>query len=177
MLRSEHEDEEVGGGGSGIDLVSGGGSDVPIEFVVTSGEEKMLGGDKSTGGCVEYVGRLRVTVVGDWGNVDRLSVVTFHDIGMNAQTCFGQFFECCTDEGIGQYTDSVQFYIDAPGHEEDAPTIATNDPWYSLHDLAEELHRVVIRFRIGRFIGFVRGRLEETVTSHRRNTDKDTKPR
>mmetsp|Transcript_4860 Transcript_4860/g.14662 ORF Transcript_4860/g.14662 Transcript_4860/m.14662 type:complete len:326 (+) Transcript_4860:113-1090(+) len=130
--------------------------DSAFDFVVSTetNTSGVLGGAvDSKEGFVEFVGRVRVTVVGKYEDKSRLAVIALHDIGSNASTCFGSFFEFCQDLDYHAFIGSVQYFIDVPGHEENAATLPSSDPWYSLEDLAEEIDKVVHRFQLKGFLG------------------------
>jgi len=124
-----------------------------LELEIDSGATDVLVGESSTRRVVEYVGRLRVTVVGVPEGRNRQAVVALHDICTNAVTCFGQFVDFCQSKNVKSFVGSVQYYVDAPGHEESAPTMPEGENWYSLEDIADELHKVVERFQLKRILG------------------------
>eukprot|EP00188_Purpureofilum_apyrenoidigerum_P002094 Plantae.Rhodophyta-Purpureofilum_apyrenoidigerum.ctg22480.p1 GENE.Plantae.Rhodophyta-Purpureofilum_apyrenoidigerum.ctg22480~~Plantae.Rhodophyta-Purpureofilum_apyrenoidigerum.ctg22480.p1 ORF type:complete len:324 (+),score=49.51 Plantae.Rhodophyta-Purpureofilum_apyrenoidigerum.ctg22480:101-1072(+) len=144
MLRSDKDSPGNSRRDSGFDFV--------VSSETNTGE--VLGGAASSKkGFVEFVGRVRVTVIGEYEDRDRLAVIALHDIGSNASTCFGSFFEHCRDLDVHAFTGSVQYFVDVAGHEENAATLPSTDPWYSLEDLVEEIDKVVHRFQLKRFLG------------------------
>lgn len=83
-------------------------------------------------------------------------VITVHDVGMNAPSCFGSFFAFCrTAEAKCPELDSAaaHYHLTAPGHEPDAPTLPSSDA-IDIDTLVRAAGEVIDRFELPRAIGF-----------------------
>jgi pimeloyl-ACP methyl ester carboxylesterase len=84
-----------------------------------------------------------------------IPVVTFHDIGLSASTCFAAFFsyahagKACPEI----YAASAHYHITAPGHAPDAPALPASTPFKSFQDLARCVNEVLVHFDVRRAIG------------------------
>lgn len=84
-----------------------------------------------------------------------IPIITFHDIGMNAATCFRPFFTFCRMSGSCPELDAAyaHFHITAPGHTHDAPTLPSSTS-VAIPDLVKGVEKVIERFGVTRAIGF-----------------------
>lgn len=83
-------------------------------------------------------------------------IITVHDAGMNAASCFGSFFAFCrTPEAGCPELDAAaaHYHITAPGHEPDAPTLRPDEP-LSVDTLVRNVLTVVDRYNLSRVTGF-----------------------
>lgn len=83
-------------------------------------------------------------------------IITLHDVGMNASSCFGSFFAFCrTTAGKCPELDSAaaHYHLTAPGHEPDAPTLPSTEP-IDIGTLERAVEEVIERFELTRVIGF-----------------------
>lgn len=84
------------------------------------------------------------------------AIITVHDVGMNAPSCFGPFFSFCrTTTAKCPELDSAaaHYHLTAPGHEPDAPTLPSSEP-IDIDTLVRAVEEVIERFELTRVIGF-----------------------
>ncbi|KAI6179453.1 hypothetical protein M3Y98_00612200 [Aphelenchoides besseyi] len=94
-------------------------------------------------------GRVKVSIYGDRS---KEAIVTFHDIGLDADNNFQNFFQFGT---VVEITEKFCVYnINAPGQEMDASPLGENYSYPSMDGLAQIVDTVVRHFRLTSFIGF-----------------------
>lgn len=82
-------------------------------------------------------------------------VLTLHDVGMNAGSCFGPFFSYCRmppSKCPELHAASAHYHLTAPGHEPDAPVLPSSDA-LDLPALVSAIEQVVERFELTRVVG------------------------
>eukprot|EP00941_MAST-03F_sp_MAST-3F-sp1_P000492 g492.t1 len=97
-------------------------------------------------------GSVNVTIIGDPKTASR-RFLTFHDIGMNSRSCFGNFVQVAAgDERFS--SGGICFYlVDAPGHERDASPHNKTYQYPDIPQLASLLLAVCKSLKTGRIIG------------------------
>jgi len=94
-------------------------------------------------------GLVKVTVYGDR---KKHPIVTFHDIGMDADNNFQNFFQFGT---VAEFADKFCVYnINAPGQEMDAKPFSENYVFPSMESMPSIIQSVVAHFGFKTFIGF-----------------------
>jgi protein NDRG1 len=85
-----------------------------------------------------------------------LPLLTFHDVGLTAATCFASFFSYAHRGGSCPelYHATGHYHVTAPGHILGAPDLAAGNAHTSFEALAEQVIAVVEHFRLKRVIGF-----------------------
>jgi len=96
-------------------------------------------------------GPMRVTIEGDIKNEH--IILTYHDVGMNHETCFRRFFNCAR-RSEDFYKKFTVVYIDAPGQQLEAPEISADIDHLDMEVLATQIDQVLERLEIKSFIGF-----------------------
>eukprot|EP00183_Erythrolobus_madagascarensis_P002629 CAMPEP_0185849216 /NCGR_PEP_ID=MMETSP1354-20130828/3788_1 /TAXON_ID=708628 /ORGANISM="Erythrolobus madagascarensis, Strain CCMP3276" /LENGTH=335 /DNA_ID=CAMNT_0028549699 /DNA_START=200 /DNA_END=1207 /DNA_ORIENTATION=- len=94
----------------------------------------------------EEIAGLHVTIVGDR---NKPALITFHDIGMNALSCFRKFLAYCAfdhPQECPQLFHTCQYHIEASGHHQLAQQIAKDSAWPTLDQIAEKVNEVVTHF-------------------------------
>uniref|UniRef100_A0A914WLJ7 Protein NDRG3 n=1 Tax=Plectus sambesii TaxID=2011161 RepID=A0A914WLJ7_9BILA len=90
-------------------------------------------------------------IVGISGDRKKRALITFHDLGLNANSCFQSFFQFSE---MSSLSDKFCIYhINAPGQEDDAEPLPENFVFPTMDALAEAVESVVEHFGIKAFIG------------------------
>jgi pimeloyl-ACP methyl ester carboxylesterase len=108
------------------------------------------------------VGDLTVTVVApESGSAAAakargIPLVSFHDLGLSASTCFAAFFTYAHAGGACPevYAASAHYHVTAPGCAPDAPSLPAERPFQSLVDLGAAVNEALAEFGVRRAIGF-----------------------
>ncbi|CAJ0567625.1 unnamed protein product, partial [Mesorhabditis spiculigera] len=94
-------------------------------------------------------GKVKVTIYGDRA---RLPLVTFHDLGLDSESNFQNFFQFVS---IAEFTDKFCIYnINAPGQEMDAKPLPENFQYPTMEGLANIVENVVEHFKLPHFFAF-----------------------
>lgn len=108
------------------------------------------------------VGHVTVTVVAPIsGTVTErkasgIPLVTFHDVGLSASTCFASFLayahagNACPEI----YASSGHYHITAAGHAPDSPMLPSDFEFQSLAEIGRDVVDVLDHFNISRAVGF-----------------------
>lgn len=98
-------------------------------------------------------GPVKYTIHGD---TTKPAFLTYHDIGLNHESCFSAFFNMLfrSDPFFNQF---CLVHIDAPGHEYDAADVAPDVSWFDMEELAEQVEQIADRLSIKSFYGFGAG--------------------
>ncbi len=85
----------------------------------------------------------------------RTPIITFHDVAMNAPSCFSTFFAYCRSSGACPELDTAyaHYHLTAPGHLPDASDVADSTS-FAVADLSKTVNEVIERFSLRRVIGF-----------------------
>jgi len=94
-------------------------------------------------------GQVKVSIYGDRSND---AIVTFHDLGMDGDNNFQNFFQYGTVIELGKKF--CVYNINAPGQEVDANPLSTSYTFPSMDGLAQIVDTVVNHFDLKKFIGF-----------------------
>jgi len=94
-------------------------------------------------------GSVSVYVVGDR---KRPAILTFHDLGLNANSCFQSFFQFSEMTIIADKF--CVYHINAPGQEEDAEPFTDNIIYPTVEEMADIVGTVAAHFSLKSFIGF-----------------------
>jgi pimeloyl-ACP methyl ester carboxylesterase len=88
-----------------------------------------------------------------------IPLVTFHDIGLSASTCFASFFAYAHAGGgcPEVYAASAHYHITAPGCVPDAPTLPASFPYQSFADLGTMVNAALGELDVRRAIGLGAG--------------------
>ncbi|VDM96049.1 unnamed protein product [Thelazia callipaeda] len=93
-------------------------------------------------------GNVKVTI---YGNRKLSPIVTFHDMGLDSETNFQNFFQYAT---AGEFLSNFCVYnINAPGQEVDALPLSENYIYPTMDGLAQIVENCVEHFRLAEFIG------------------------
>lgn len=112
--------------------------------------------------CEEkQVGDLSVTVVQPLqgseaaSHANGIPIVTFHDVGLSASTCFASFFAYAHAAGgcPELYAASAHYHMTAPGCASDAPTLPASHPYQSFADLGGLANSALKELGVTRAIG------------------------
>lgn len=95
-------------------------------------------------------GPMQVTVEGD---LSRACVFTFHDIGLNSESCFVQFFNCAETEPHLMINDLTRVHLTAPGQQYHAPNLAEDVQLIDMAGLVEAIELVRSTLGVERFFG------------------------
>ncbi|GMR54086.1 hypothetical protein PMAYCL1PPCAC_24281, partial [Pristionchus mayeri] len=94
-------------------------------------------------------GKVKVTIYGDR---KRQPLVTFHDLGLDSESNFQNFFQYVS---VAEFTEKFCIYnINAPGQEVDAQRLPDNFVYPTMDGLANIVENVVDHFELKHFIGF-----------------------
>uniref|UniRef100_A0A7S0ZAH2 AB hydrolase-1 domain-containing protein n=1 Tax=Timspurckia oligopyrenoides TaxID=708627 RepID=A0A7S0ZAH2_9RHOD len=95
----------------------------------------------------EQVGAVQVTIIGD---ESKTPLITIHDIGMDAISCFKTFLNHCvkSEADCPQLFHTCQYHIEMPGHHRNAQRLPDSSAWMDLNELADSVHRVVDHFKL-----------------------------
>ena len=83
-------------------------------------------------------------------------IITVHDVGMNAASCFASFFAFCRSPAAAcpeLDSASAHYHLTAPGHEPDARTLPQEDG-LDIESLVTLVLAVIDRYSLTRAIGF-----------------------
>lgn len=94
-------------------------------------------------------GKVKVTIYGDRKNE---AIVTFHDLGMDGDNNFQNFFQFGTVAEIGKKF--CIYNINAPGQEIDANSLSQSYVFPSMDGLAQIVDSVVSHYGLKKFIAF-----------------------
>ncbi|KAI6229007.1 hypothetical protein M3Y99_01159400 [Aphelenchoides fujianensis] len=94
-------------------------------------------------------GPVKVSIYGDRS---KEAIVTFHDLGLDADNNFQNFFQFGTVVELGEKF--CVYNINAPGQEMDAKPLHASYAYPSMDSLAQMVDEVVRHFRLKSFIGF-----------------------
>lgn len=113
--------------------------------------------------CEErMVGDLTVTTVAPLPDsaakrhANGLPIVTFHDVGLSASTCFASFFNYAHTSGTcpEAYSASAHYHITAAGCAPDAPALPVDHPYQSFEQLGKAVLLVLDAIGAKRIVGF-----------------------
>ncbi|KAJ1363781.1 hypothetical protein KIN20_023716 [Parelaphostrongylus tenuis] len=94
-------------------------------------------------------GKVKVSI---YGNRDRHPLITFHDLGLDSESNFQNFFQFVS---IAEFTEKFCVYnINAPGQEVDAQTLPDTYEYPSMDGLAKIVEDVVNHFELQSVIAF-----------------------
>ncbi|KAI6182290.1 Misexpression suppressor of KSR 2 [Aphelenchoides bicaudatus] len=117
------------------------------------GEFPFTRGDFSAIPIEDYVdtsfGKVKVSIYGDRSKKD--AIVTFHDLGMDGDNNFQNFFQFGTIQEIGKQF--CIYNINAPGQHIDADPLGENYSFPSMDGLAQIVDTVVNHYDLKKFIG------------------------
>jgi pimeloyl-ACP methyl ester carboxylesterase len=84
-----------------------------------------------------------------------LPLMTFHDVGLNAATCFASFFAYAHRGGACPvlYNATGHYHVTAPGHGLGAPDLPPESSYLTFEELAQRVRKVVEHFKLKRVIG------------------------
>lgn len=121
-----------------------------------SGDGQSLIDDEMTQLTEEKVktahGTVKVSVYGDKTDKKKIPIVTFHDLGLDSESNFQNFFQFVS---IAEFADKFCIYnINAPGQEMDAVSMPENFTYPTMEGLAKVVESVVDHFRLNTFIAF-----------------------
>lgn len=111
------------------------------------------------------VGALTVTVVEPQAGsaatktANGIPIVTFHDVGLSASTCFASFFTFAQAAGgcPDLYAASAHYHVTAPGCAPDAPSLPASFPFKSFGDLGGDVNAALAELGVRRAIGLGAG--------------------
>lgn len=94
-------------------------------------------------------GKVKVSI---YGNRNRHPLITFHDLGLDSESNFQNFFQFVS---IAEFVEKFCVYnINAPGQEVDAQTLPDTYAYPSMDDLAKIVETVVSHFELQSVIAF-----------------------
>lgn len=111
------------------------------------------------------VGSLTVTVVEPVAGSEAaktsngIPIVTFHDVGLSASTCFASFFTFAHAAGgcPELYGASAHYHVTAPGCAPDAPSLPASFPFKSFGELGADVNAALGELGVRRAIGLGAG--------------------
>jgi len=98
----------------------------------------------------EY-GPLQVTIEGDI-KAEHI-IITYHDIGLNHETCFRRFFNQARRR-YDVFKEIAVVHIDAPGQQKDARELSNEISYLDMEVLASQIEKVVTKLEIKSFFAF-----------------------
>ncbi|GMT28888.1 hypothetical protein PFISCL1PPCAC_20185, partial [Pristionchus fissidentatus] len=94
-------------------------------------------------------GKVKVTIYGDR---KRHPLVTFHDLGLDSESNFQNFFQYVS---VAEFTEKFCIYnINAPGQEVDAQPLPENFTYPTMDGLAKIVESVVDHYELKHFVAF-----------------------
>ncbi|CAD6184241.1 unnamed protein product [Caenorhabditis auriculariae] len=97
-------------------------------------------------------GAVKVSIYGDKNDRSKLPIVTFHDLGLDSESNFQNFFQFVS---IAEFAQKFCIYnINAPGQEMDAAALPDNFVYPTMDGLAKVVESVVDQFKLDHFIAF-----------------------
>ncbi|CAG2108039.1 unnamed protein product [Medioppia subpectinata] len=97
-------------------------------------------------------GQMCVAHQGMDGNLQKPVIITYHDLGLNVVSNFQAFFNFMDVKLLLQ--SFCVYHMNAPGMEDNAPTLPDNYVYPTLDQLAQQIHSVCKHYNIKTFIGF-----------------------
>ncbi|CAB3407289.1 unnamed protein product [Caenorhabditis bovis] len=97
-------------------------------------------------------GAIKVSIYGDPNDKSKIPIVTFHDLGLDSESNFQNFFQFVS---IAEFADKFCIYnINAPGQEMDAKPLPENYVYPTMDGLAKIVESVAEHFKLDQFICF-----------------------
>ncbi|CAI5440378.1 unnamed protein product [Caenorhabditis angaria] len=97
-------------------------------------------------------GTVKVSIYGDPKNKSKVPIITFHDLGLDSESNFQNFFQFVS---IAEFADKFCIYnVNAPGQEMDAKPLPDNYEYPSMDGLAKCVEAVAEHFKLNQFICF-----------------------
>lgn len=84
------------------------------------------------------------------GDTSKPALITYHDIGLNHETCFESFFNLDAIKDV--FNNYCVYHIDAPGQTEGAETIP-EEQFPTFDEMVEQLKHIVRKYNITKFLG------------------------